>query len=415
MRLDIQTLGTFNSLADEGARAAADALTQLTGNEVGVSVTRADLVSLPDLAGAFAGEEFAGVELATGDGLEGTIVLVFNRDSADRLLDAVMPDSWGETTTTMDQSGVSEVANIMVGGFVDAWADHFDRKISLGPPTYVAGEWPTILPEEVPLWDDRQTAMTFTSQLTSDTEIIEFYLYLFPQRESLELLIDSVVSAGELPVSVDKLSLFNEMTKTGAQRAAEKITQMTNIETDVDISRLTFVPADDIGNQFQQSNRITTVTHLQGPPGGHIAILFDPDSARTIADALLPIDIDDPGLTDHHRSAIEEIGNIMTSGFIDGWANTLDRKIQHVPPELTEGTAADTISELATDFDPVQEYVFLFDSTVQTPDETVSVEIIALPDHAQLKQVLDELSVERATAAVENPEKLEPSEYDDLR
>lgn len=415
MRLDIQTLGTFNNLADEGARAAANSLTQLTGNDIGVSVTRADLVPLPDLAAEFAGDEFAGVELSTGDGLESTIVLVFDRDSATRLLEAVMPESWGETTAAMDQSGVSEVANIMVGGFVDAWADHFERKISLSPPNYVAGEWPTILPEEVPLWDERQTAMTFTSQLTSAAETIDFHLYLFPDRDSIQMLMEDAVPTGELPISIDKLSLFNEMTKAGARRAAEKITQMTNIETDVDISRLTFVPTNDIGNHFRHDRQIITVTHLQGPPGGHIAILFDPDSARTVADALLPIDIDEPGITDHHRSAIEEIGNIMTSGFIDGWANTLDRKIQHVPPEVTEGTTAATITELATDFDPVQEYIFLFDSTVRTPDQSIGVEIIALPNHTQLKAVLDELSVERATEAVENPDALEPSEYEDLR
>lgn len=414
MRLDIQTLGTFNQLAHQGAEAAAQSLTQLTGTEMDVEVTRADLVPLPDLVDEFEGE-FTGVNITTADGLEGTAVLVFDQESAETLLDSVMPDSWGEVSTELDQSGVSEVANIMVGGFVDAWADHFGTKISLSPPTYVAGEWPSVLPEEVPLWNDRQTAMTFTSQLTSTTETIDFHLYLFPERASLEALVADALEGGELPISTDKLSLFNEMTKEGARRAAEKVTQMTNIQTDVEISRLTFVPIGNVDQYMPTQQRIAAVTELQAPPGGHIAILFDMSSARTVADALLPIAVEEPGFTAQHRAAIEEIGNIMTSGFIDGWANTLDRKIQHVPPDVIEGTAAETISSLASNLEDQQEYAFIFDSTIRTPDRQIGVDIFALPHRDQLQAVLADLSIDQATKAVDDPETLEPSAYEDLQ
>ncbi len=412
MRLDIQTLGTFNDLAYEGATAAADALTQLSGTQTDVDVTHVDLTPLPDLAEEFDGEEFVGVEIETSDGLDGTIVLVFDQASATTLVEAIMPESWGNVSPELDRSGVSETANIMVGGFVDAWADHFQTKITLGPPTYVAGEWPSILPEEVPLWNERETAMTFTSQLTAAAETIDFHIYLFPERNSLGKFVDT--AAGDLPLSVDKLSVFNEMTRAGAQRAASKVTQMTGIDTDVEISRLTFVPVADVTRYVTDDRRIGTFTELQAPPNGFIAILFDPASARTVGDALLPMEIDAEGVTDHHRSALEEIGNIMTSGFIDGWANTLDRKIQHHPPELIEDSAATTLGALVADLPAGQEYAFILDSTVRTPDQAIECNLFAIPETESFHTVLDEMSVKRATNAVDDPDQFEPSAYEDL-
>lgn len=414
MRLDIQTLGTFNELAHEGAEAAAASLSQLSGATTEVEVTTADLVPMPDLVDEFADDKFVGVEIETGDGLEGTIMLVFDRDSAERLLSSIMPDSWGNVDEELDQSGVSEAANIMVGGFVDAWADHFGTMISIGPPTYISGTWPEVVPEDVPLWNARQTALTFTSQLTSKEETIDFHIYLFPERDSFGELVNDAMTGDSLPISIDKLSIFNEMTKEGARRAADKVTQMTNIETDVDISRLTFVPVGDVKQYVPAEDRIGAITSLQGPPGGYIAILFDTTSAKTVADALLPIEVEGDGITDQHRSAIEEIGNIMTSGFIDGWANTMDRRIQHEPPSVIEDTASDTIGTLADKLEDGQEYVFLLDSTVRTPDQDVNCDLFALPDESQFQTVLDEMEVDRVADAIDDPSKFDPSSYEDL-
>ncbi len=413
MRLDIQTLGTFNKLAHEGATAAAQSLTQLSGQTADVAVTRADLVPVDDLTREFEGQAFVGVEIETTGGIEGTAMLVFDQQSADTLSEAIMPESWGDVSPEIGKSGVSETANIMIGGFVDAWADHFGTKIALGPPTYIAGEWPAILPENLPVWDERQTAISFTSQLTSTSETIGFYIYLFPKRDSIAELVEAATA--ELPLSVDKLSLFNEMTKAGARRAAEKITQMTGIETDVEISRLTFVPIDAVEDYVADETRIGAVTQLQGPPGGFIAILFDTASAKQIGDALLPIAVEGDGLTEQHRAALEEIGNIMTSGFIDGWANTLDRKIQHQPPELIEESAATTIGALAADLPADQDYAFIFNSMVRTPDETINCQLFALPEATQFQALLKELSVETAAEAVADPEQFEPRAYDDLK
>jgi chemotaxis protein CheY-P-specific phosphatase CheC len=413
MRVEIQTLGTFNDLAHEGAKAAASSLSQLTGRSMSVDLTRAELVPFPDLADEFAGQQFLGVEIGFEGGMAGTTMLVFDEESAETLLESMMPASVN-ADDQMDESGVTEAANIMIGGFLSAWADHDGTSIKPLAPRYVSGAWPDLLPDDVPLWNERQTALTFTSELCAAEEKIDFHIYMFPERDSFTDLVEGAMDEEQLPVSIDKLSVFNEMTTEGARRAAEKITTMTNIETEVDVSRLTFVPVADVEGHVTDERRIGAVSELQMAPGGYVAILFDAPSAKRVSDALLPMEVDGDGLTDQHRAAIEEIGNIMTSGFIDGWANTMDRKIQHEPPEVVEESGASTLHSLAQNLDDGQEYAFILDSTVHTPEGELSCDLFALPEEQAFHEVMGDMSLETASSAVDDPDKLEPSAYEEL-
>ncbi|GAB3683820.1 hypothetical protein GCM10028857_11980 [Salinarchaeum chitinilyticum] len=444
MRVDLKTLGTFNELANRGASSAASSLAQLSDTETTVGATSADLVPVGDIADRFDdGATFVGVEIGFEGGMEGSIVLVFDRESAGRLLERIVPQHWDDVDATLDRSTVSEVSNIMVGGFVDAWANHFGTRLQLGPPTYIAGAAADVIPGSVPTWDERRTALTFTSQLQTpgvgagapgagagvagtdgtpaaadDTDPdadIDFHIYMFPERSSFAAVVGEAVPDQEFPISIEKLSAFTEMTKRGAGRAADKISGMTGIQIDVEVGRTTFVPIDDVSRQAADEPRIGSVATLQAAPGGFIVILFDLHSAITVGDALLPIESEEDGLTDQHRSAIEEIGNIMTSGFIDGWANALDRKIQHDPPELVEDTAAATLSSLVDRLDASQEHAFLLDATVRAAGREINCDLYAIPDERSFQEVLGEMTMTEARAAATDPDELEPAAYDDLR
>ncbi|AGN00417.1 CheA histidine kinase [Salinarchaeum sp. Harcht-Bsk1] len=427
MRVDVKTLGTFNELANRGASSAASSLAQLSDTETSVEVTSADLVPAGDIADRFDDDAtFVGVEIGFEGGMEGSIVLVFDRESAGRLLERIVPEHWDDVDATLDRSTVSEVANIMTGGFVDAWANHFDTRLQLGPPTYISGAAGDVIPGSVPTWDDRRTALTFTSQLQAPRDAsgddpaspdagIDFHIYMFPERSSFAAVVGEAVPEQEFPISIEKLSAFTEMTKRGAGRAADKLSGMTGIQIDVEVGRTTFVPIPEVSRHAPSAQRIGSVAELQAAPGGFIVILFDEHSAINVGDALLPIETSEPGLTDQHRSAIEEIGNIMTSGFIDGWANTLDRKIQHNPPEIVEDTASATLGSLVDRLGPSQEYAFLLDATVRAAGREINCDLYAIPEEHSFRQVLGEMSMPEARTAASDPDALEPAAYDDLK
>ena len=265
MRLGVQTLETFSTLARDGSKAAARALSQLTDTTAQVAVTRVDLVSSTAFTDTLADTHVVGAAIVLDDGLEGTVVLVFDEANAATLLESVAPDGWGPVSETLSESGISETANIMVGGFVDAWADYFGTRITPGAPTYLEGEWPALLPDTLPAWANGQSVLSLTSQLTTTAETVDFQLFFFPEPASLEQLIGT---DDAIPVSIEKLAAFNSLAGAGAHRAAEKVTTMTGIETAVDITRLTFIPTDSVAQYLPTARRIGAVTHLDGPPGG---------------------------------------------------------------------------------------------------------------------------------------------------
>jgi two-component system chemotaxis sensor kinase CheA/chemotaxis protein CheC len=120
--------------------------------------------------------------------------------------------------------------------------------------------------------------------------------------------------------------------------------------------------------------------------------VFDREGSETIAEALVPGSVADEAMA---RSSVEKVGNIMMSGFIDGWADFLGATIEHSPPELVHDMGRAIVDPLAAQVGRHQDHAFLIDSEMRTDDIAFGAEIQVLPDEKELRQALDELLVER--------------------
>jgi chemotaxis protein CheY-P-specific phosphatase CheC len=406
MRVDIQSLGTYNRLAQEGAEHAATSLTQMTGIETTVDVTNVTLMSSEDVEDVFGGTSFVGVQIGLDGGLSGETVLAFDRESAASIVDVLVPGATeeGDPFDGMGRSGIEEIGNIMMGGFVDGWADYLATSVDMTPPTYVERDGTDVLPNGALDRAEEEHVFVFESQMTAVDQQIDAYIYMLPEYGAFAKMLEAS-DDHEDAIPMDKLTVFDEMTRQGAERAAENVSSMTGIETDVDVSRLSFVPIEDVPNTARDETYVGTVMEFKGTPGGYLAILFDEPSARTIVDATVPMELDEP-LGDMGESAIQELGNIMTSGFIDGWANVLQTSIDHTPPQLVHDLGTAILSPIAGRLGQSQEYAFLMDSTVVTPEGEFNCEIYAIPDEQKLKEALDSLLVERSDQLEANRESI---------
>lgn len=390
MYVDIQSLGTFSRLARQGADRAADSLSQLTGANVYVEVTDVTLMAAGDLRRAFAGREFVGVEIGLTGGIAGETVMAFEREAATELVSRLMPG--GSDDAEFVRSGVTEAGNILTSGFIDGWADHLGVAIDMTPPSYVRASGVDVLPDGA-FDDDRAGVFLFESHVSSMDADLDLSIFVLPEYAGFTDLLGREDRGGAAPgdvVPVDKLPTFNQMTKTGAASAAEKVTMMTGTETDVDVSRLRFVPVVDVPSEVGDGTVAGTVFELHGEPSGYLAILFDEASAEEVASSMIPTETD-PGIGDMEKGALRELGNIMTSGFIDGWANVLGTSIEHTPPQFVHDMGSAVMSPLVSRLGRSQEHAFIIDSTVRTPDGGVRCDIYALPDQRELAAALDRI------------------------
>ncbi len=393
MRVDVQALGECNRLAERGAGRAADAVAELTGTNLAVEVTGTSVASGEDLAEAFAGRKSVGVSVDLHGGLEGKAVLAFDTVHADALL-SLLPGGQG-----MERSAVTEVGNIALGGFLDGWANYIGTGIDMSPPQFFKADGSDVLPDGALTGDG---VFLFESRLDATTTDLDFSIYLLPESGAFrDLVVGRTTPAaapgaegaggGNTAIPYESLSSFASLAKEGSANAADNIAMMTGLDTSVDVSRLRFVPLADVPTEVGTEPHAGTVFELQGDPSGYLAILFEEDSAAAIADSMLPMEPDEP-LGDMAENALCELGNVMTSGFIDGWANVLGTSITHSPPEFVHDIGSATVSPLVAELGKRQDYGFVIDAAIRTEGVQARCDVYALPDERELASALSQLS-----------------------
>ena len=386
MHIDVHMLRTFSRLANSGAERAADSLSQMTGIDTFVDVTRVELSTRASVSREFEDEDRVSVRIGFDGGLAGQSILTFDRESAERIVDSLLPGQSPDDEAAT--SGIKELGNIMIGGFIDGWANHLDTSIDISTPTYVAHDR-----DDLDALDDvageSDEMLVFRNQLETAEDAVNFTLYMIPTATSASRVLETYDgSDGGLPLH--SVAAFDSMVADGAAQASADITAMTGMQTDVEVSRLSFVPLEDVPMLVPNEQRTGVMLEFEGLPSGYIVILFDESSASRIASALLP-GVADEASDEMRQSAIQEIGNIITSGFLDGWANALETTIDISPPQFVDDFGRSAITPLVSELAQRQDHAFLIDSTIRTDGDEFTCDIYALPDEAELRQTLDAL------------------------
>ncbi|GAA0660513.1 chemotaxis protein CheC [Natronoarchaeum mannanilyticum] len=409
MKLDVNALGTFYQMAQEGAGLAAGRLTRLTGVDTRVGVTKLNFMRGSDIRAELADEtKKVGVRVELSGGLGGHAVIVFDRASAIRLVETLqptiddaptLPEGPDDEFDEMNRSTITEVGQIMNSGFIDGWADVLGTAIDVATPEFVEGDTAEAFLTDIdttPGADD--LALLFQSQIEAiDTEI-KFRYYLFPEHDAMADVLERQGADGESGIEYDKLAGFDRLAQRGADEVANNVTMLTGIDTSVEIRRLNFVPLEALPEEIDDEQLVGVAFEFDGTPSGYLLFLFDESSAREIVRAMVPNEPDDE-FGEMGQSAIKELGNIMASGFLDGWANVLDTTIDHSPPEYIHDMGAAVIDPVVIQLGENQEFAFVFDTVVQAADREFDCNIYAIPDEADLERAINDLPMDRIEEA----------------
>jgi len=384
MRIEINQLEQFNHLASRGAHQSASSLSQLTGLDIRDKITDVSLVTESVLEEIFAGQQYIGVQVGLEGGLSGETVLIFEPDSANQIRQQIPGAS---ATGLMAGGAFSEIGNIMIGGFVDGWANYLGVEVDITPPTYLEATGTRILPRLTRREAADEGVFLFQSQLEAQNTDLSVPMYLIPEYDEFVGLLAARSNGPTVPA--EKLTVFNDFAEQSAERASEQIAMLTGLTTDVDVSQLRFMALSDMASNIGQETHIGSVFEMNGLPSGYFLLLFDEASAASVASAMMPGDGD---ISDSMmKAAIEELGNILTSGFIDGWANTLQTSIEHSPPEYVHDTGERVMHDVISRLNGNQEYAFTIDSAIEIGGRETQCRIYVLPDRDELTQALDQI------------------------
>jgi len=384
MRIEINQLEQFNHLASRGAHQAASSLSQLTGLDIRDEITGVSLVTESVLRETFAGQQYVGVQVGLEGGLSGETVLIFEPESANQVRQQIPGAS---DPGLMSGGAFAELGNIMIGGFVDGWANYLGVEVDITPPTYIEATGTRILPRLTRREAADEGVFLFQSQLEARDADLSVPLYLIPEYDEFVSLLATRSNGPTVPAA--KLTIFNDFAEQSAKRASEQIAMLTGLSTDVDVSQLRFMALSEMASNIGPETHVGSVFEMNGLPSGYFLLLFDEGSATSVASAMMPGD--DAVGDSMMKAAIEELGNILTSGFIDGWANTLKTTIEHSPPEYVRDAGANVMHDVVDRLDGNQEYAFAIDSGIEIGGRETQCRIYVLPDRDELTQALDQL------------------------
>ncbi|MEF8774680.1 MAG: chemotaxis protein CheC [Halobacteriales archaeon] len=406
MRLDVNTLGTFHEMAREGAGAAARRLSKMTDVTATVDVTKVNFMSESDIRSEFADGGYVGVKVKLAGGPGGQSIVVFDEQSVASIVETLVPDggSSGEGLSDMDRSAITELGHILNNGFIDGWADVLETAIDISTPEYVRGETAeAVLGDLDQLMERAELALMFQSHIQATGEEIAFNHYLLPDHDAMDDAL-SKVTARPLDQGFDyeKLTAFDRMVDQGADEVANSVTQMTGFDAAVDIRRINFVPVETIPRDVSEKRQVGVAFTFDGLPSGYLVFLFDEESAEEIVEALLPSSPEE-ALGAMGESAIKELGNIMASGFLDGWANVLDTAIDMSTPNYIRDMGSALVDPIAIEIAEDQEYAFVFDTVIVARDREFDTVIMAIPEEGDLERALDALEMDAIGKEPETP------------
>jgi chemotaxis protein CheC len=170
---------------------------------------------------------------------------------------------------------------------------------------------------------------------------------------------------------------------------------MANIDADIKIKSLSFVESSDIPHEIGEGSFHHANIRLTEPPYGVFLMTFDDRTGEEIAHHMTGQPVEGGKLNQLQESALQEMCNILTSGFIDGIANTLETTINMETPSLeyddAEVIAEETLSHIHSD-----SLSIVLDSVVDLKEENrkFQLRIFLVPDPGAFVNLIDKLDIE---------------------
>jgi chemotaxis protein CheC len=214
-----------------------------------------------------------------------------------------------------------------------------------------------------------------------------------------------------LLIDVRKLSVINQLIADGADCVACSLETLAGVEASVEIKSITFVDPTDIPAEMGEGTIYSARVTLTEAPYGVFMMTFSETTAAEIAGLLTNTTVEGE-FNQLQESALSETCNVLTSGFIDGIANTLETTIDFTTPELEHEDAA-VIAEDALAHVRRDATTIVLDSVVDIEESDVSfkIRIFLVPDPGAFVHVVDQLELDRSGS---EPTRADTSEVEEL-
>jgi len=196
-------------------------------------------------------------------------------------------------------------------------------------------------------------------------------------------------------VELNVLESIKEMGDRSASLVMESLSGMLGMEVVMDVSTVSVEAIERIPSDIGLSDEhvVGAYAGFSGEVSGSVLTVLSIESARKLADILLAgMDDEEPleYLTEMQESAILEVGNILTSPFIDVWADTVSIELTQSPPSIACDLLHSVIDR-SLDGRAETNIAIAFNSALHVVDQDIDCNILLLPDPDKMEMLFNRL------------------------
>ncbi len=180
-----------------GSGNAATVLASMLGQRIPITVPEARFLPLSEVVTALGGpeREVVGILLGVSGLAPGTIIFLLGIDDAQILSQKLLgaPSETPGQLSEMEQSALSEVTNILSGGYLNALSQFTSLTFEPTPPAFahdMAGALVDAVLAEVGLVSDY--ALFIETNFTADQDGLSGHFFLIPSPDGLERILQAL-------------------------------------------------------------------------------------------------------------------------------------------------------------------------------------------------------------------------------
>jgi chemotaxis protein CheC len=189
-----------------------------------------------------------------------------------------------------------------------------------------------------------------------------------------------------------QLDALRELANIGSGTAATALSKLLRRETDVAVPTALALPladaVDELGPPGTEATAV--VLPIVGELDAIVLMLFAPKDAKRIC-ALLGVD----PATELGRSALNEVGNIVGTAYINALCALTGLELEPAPPQATTDMLGAIVESVLAEHASAQDVALLLDSDllVGVEDEACSFSFILVPTTRSVGDLLDRLGL----------------------
>jgi len=191
------------------------------------------------------------------------------------------------------------------------------------------------------------------------------------------------------------LDALREIGNIGAGNAATALAGMINKRIDMNVPSVKILDFNDVCTVLGGEEVVISGVYfeVEGDIEGNIMFLLDLKSAKVLTNILMGRDDHSKELDEMDRSALQEIGNILSGAYISSLSSLTNLNIKISIPSLCIDMAGAIISVPAIQFGYIGDKVLLIETVLQDGGDTVKGNFFLIPEANSFKTLLNSLGV----------------------